>query len=45
MEPFKKNLRISVYRKGHVDLVQFFKMESGLVACTDIDGPMQKKIY
>jgi len=24
-----------------LDLVQFFKMESGLVACTDIDGLMQ----
>jgi len=30
-----------VYRKRHEDLVQIFKMESGLVACTDIDGPMQ----
>jgi len=32
---------ISVYRKRHEDLVHFFKMEKGLVACTDIDGLMQ----
>ena len=25
----------------HEDLVQFFKMQRGLVACTDIDGLMQ----
>ena len=25
----------------HEDLVQFFKMERGLVACTAIDGLMQ----
>ena len=25
----------------HEDLVQLFKMERGLVACTDIDGLMQ----
>jgi hypothetical protein len=37
----KENVRISVYRKRHEDLVQFFKMESGLDACTDIDGLMQ----
>ena len=37
----KENVRISVYRKMHEDLVQFFKMERGLVACTDIDGLMQ----
>ena len=37
----KENVRISVYRKRHEDLVQFFKMERGLVACTDIDGLMQ----
>jgi hypothetical protein len=37
----KENVRISVYRKRHEDLVQFFKMESGLVACTDIDGLTQ----
>ena len=30
-----------MYRKRHEDLVQFFKMERGLVACTDIDGLMQ----
>jgi len=30
-----------VYRKRHEDLVQFFKMERDLVACTDIDGLMQ----
>jgi len=32
---------ISVYRKKQEDLVQFFKMERCLVACTDIDGLMQ----
>ena len=32
---------ISVYRKRHEDLVHFFKMERGLVACTDIDDLMQ----
>ena len=32
---------ISVYRKRHKGLVHFFKMERGLVACTDIDGLMQ----
>jgi len=37
----KENVRISVYRKKHEDLVDFFKMERGLVACTDIDGLMQ----
>jgi hypothetical protein len=37
----KENVRISVYRKTHEDLVQFFKMERGLVASTDIDGVMQ----
>jgi len=30
-----------VYRKTHEDLVQFFKMERGLGACTDVDGLMQ----
>jgi hypothetical protein len=37
----KENVRISLYYKRHEDLVQFFKMERGLVACTDIDGLMQ----
>ena len=37
----KENVRISVYCKRHEDLVQFFKMERGLIACTDIDGLMQ----
>ena len=37
----KENVRISVYRKWHEDLVQFFKMERDLVASTDIDGMMQ----
>jgi len=37
----KENVRISVYRKRHEDLVQFFKMERSLVACNDIDGLMQ----
>jgi len=32
---------ISVYHKRHEDLVHFFKMERGLVVCTDIDGLMQ----
>jgi hypothetical protein len=36
----KENIRISVYRKMHEDLVHFFKMERGLVACTDIDDLM-----
>ena len=31
----------SVYRKRQEDLVHFFKIERGLVACTDIDGLMQ----
>ena len=31
-----------MYRKCYEDLVQFFKMERRLVACTDIDGLMQK---
>jgi hypothetical protein len=30
-----------VYHSRHEDLVQFFKMERGHVACTDIDGLMQ----
>jgi hypothetical protein len=37
----KENVRISVYRQMLKDLVQFFKLERGLVACTDIDGPKQ----
>jgi len=37
----KENVRISVYHKRHKDLVQVFKMENGLVACTDIDGLMK----
>jgi len=37
----KENVRISVYRKRHKDLVRVFKMERGLVAFTDIDGLMQ----
>jgi len=41
MEPSE---RISVYRKRHEDLVHFFKMERGPVACTDIDGLMQTLI-
>jgi len=32
---------ISVYHKKREDPVHFFKMERGLVACTDIDGLMQ----
>ena len=30
-----------MYRKRYEDLVHFFKIERGLVACTDIDGLMQ----
>ena len=41
MELLKENVRISGYRKRHEDLVQFFKMERGLVACNDIDDLMQ----
>jgi len=37
----KENVRISEYRKWQNVLVQFYKMEGGLVACTDIDGLMQ----
>jgi hypothetical protein len=37
----KENVRIYMYRKSYEDLVQFFKTERGLVACTDIDGLMQ----
>ena len=36
-----ENVRISVYCKRYEDLVHFFQMERGLVACTDIDGLMQ----
>jgi len=32
---------MSVYRKMHEDLVQFFKMERGFVSCTGIDGLMK----
>ena len=32
---------ISAFRKRHEDLVHFFKMERGLVACNDIDGLTQ----
>jgi hypothetical protein len=37
----KENVRISMYRERREDLVEFFKMERDLVACTDIDGLMQ----
>jgi len=37
----KEKIRISVCIKRHEDLVQFFKMERGLVACTVIAGLMQ----
>ena len=30
-----------MYRKRYEDLVQFFKMERGLVACNGVDGLMQ----
>jgi hypothetical protein len=32
-----------VYRKRHEDLLHFFKIECGLVACTDIDDLMQTR--
>ena len=32
---------MSLYRKRREVLVHFFKLERGLVACTDIDGLMQ----
>jgi len=41
MEPCERKVKLSVYRKRHKDLVQFFKMERGLVACTGTDGLMQ----
>jgi len=37
----KENVRISVHRKKYEDVVQFFKMETGLDGCTGIDGLMQ----
>jgi outer membrane cobalamin receptor len=37
----KENVRISVYRQRHEDLVQFFKLERGLVACIYVDGLTQ----
>ena len=37
----RRCVMISVYRKRHEDIVHFFKMERGLVACNDIDGLMQ----
>ena len=37
----KENVRISVYRKRHEDLIHLFQMERGLVACTDFHGLMQ----
>jgi len=41
MEPSERKLRISIYCKRYEDLVQFFKMERGLVVCTDIDDLTQ----
>jgi len=41
----KENVRISVYRKRHGDLVQFLKTERDLVACTDIDGLKQTRNF
>jgi len=32
---------ISVYHKRNEDLVNFYQMERGLVACTDTDSLMQ----
>ena len=37
----RRRVMISVYRKRDEDIVHFFKMERGLVACTDIDGLTQ----
>jgi hypothetical protein len=37
----KENVINSVYSERHEILVQFFKIERSLVACTDIDGLMQ----
>jgi hypothetical protein len=34
----EENVLFSVCRKRHKDLVQFYKVERGLVACTDING-------
>jgi hypothetical protein len=36
---------ISVYGKRHKNLVHLFKMERGLVACTDIVGLIEKTQY
>jgi len=41
MDLLRKKVRISVCRKRHEDVVQFFKMERDLVAFTGIDGLMQ----
>ena len=37
----KENVRIFAYRKMHGDIVRFFKMERGLVACSYTDSLMQ----
>jgi hypothetical protein len=39
--PILLGVMISVYCKMHEDIVLFFKMERGLVACNDTDGLMQ----
>ena len=42
MEPSERKCQhFFVYRKMYEDPFQFFKMERGLVACTEIDGLMQ----
>jgi hypothetical protein len=37
----KENVRNSMCRRSHEDLVQLLKMERSLVVCTDIDGLIQ----
>jgi hypothetical protein len=39
MEPSER--KCQNYRRRQDDIAQFYKMERGLVACTDIDGLMQ----
>jgi len=41
MQPSERKYQNLVYLKWHEYLFQFYKMESGLVACTDIDDLMQ----
>jgi len=41
MEPSERKCQKFSVSKKYEDLVQFFKMERGLVACTDIDDLMK----